>query len=360
MEKLIVNKLEKEVEIILLDKKINIKSSEPFSTLSYDFAIWLVFLYASRNKIDLKIDYPVTSDLFFNIKILQQYLKKYYNLEFIKIDAINIIEPKFSNSNIIMPFSGGVDACFSLLYNHYELNRYIKSVIIIKGFDVYDDVEFNMLFKRCVNILDITKTKPIIISTNFKKIFKKINWRFQHVFVLAGLMHLFDNQFNYGLMSGAGDANIFSISDCFKFNYLNERLFYLFSSNNMRIDAFEGSNYNKIQKIDFISKNKTIQKNLRVCWVKKRHDNCGKCNKCVLTQLGFLASIGFIPSCFSKQMDKVDLDKFLNDVYDSKNNDIFYRHNIKEIFDISQINKMSHPFLEQLIPFLQKSVKVRD
>jgi hypothetical protein len=343
--KIVVDKRPNTVKVMFAGKQCVVKTDHLFVTDNFDFAVWLVLLYAIVNQIEIEIDEPVTSDLVFNVDVLQMYLSRHLNLGKINLRAGNIVDSRLTSEELLMPFSGGVDACFSLFYNLNELNRVINSVVVIKGFDVFSDEQFRLMQKRCCKILKSTTTNVISLDLAYDE-FRCMDWRFQSNFVLGGLLHLFDGRFGYGFISGTGDGGFLSIERCFKGRYLNERLFHLFGNRAMIVDAFEGANHTKVQKINYLATQPEVLENLRVCWVKQRHDNCGKCEKCVLTQLGFLASTGAIPPCFDRQMREHDLDRLIKKVQSS--NESFYGSRFKEIVELAARKGRLHPFLRRL------------
>ena len=70
----------------------------------------------------------------------------------------------------------------------------------------------------------------------------------------------------------------------------------------------DGAAYNRTEKVKEIIAWPAAVKNLRVCWQGILQDkNCGQCEKCIRTQLNFLATGNPIPEAFSKKID-VDID----------------------------------------------------
>ena len=300
------------IEITFANKRFHLLTEE--KPINGDFALWLIILYAMVYHFDIEIDMPLTTDTLFNIDLMQQYLKRYLHLHECKIRS-PIIEPSRTTTGTIMPFSGGVDSCFTLFYNHLELHRPIDRALIVQGLDLFDDREYELLKQRCGRILDSVNVTPIFLSTNYRSVMQQfINWELQSDFVLTGLLHIFDAKFALGLISGEGDGGILSIADCFKTPFLNEQMFLLFSNNYMQIRAFEGAFHNKAQKIHFIAHEQAALKNVRVCWARNSHDNCGHCRKCIITELAFLASIGKIPEAFPDAMTPMDVARLMQQV----------------------------------------------
>jgi hypothetical protein len=72
----------------------------------------------------------------------------------------------------------------------------------------------------------------------------------------------------------------------------------LMSTNDLRFIRYQNK-VNRFQKTEFIAKSQIALDHLHVCWIRKSHDNCGACEKCVRTML-MLEVIGVLDraSCF--------------------------------------------------------------
>ena len=66
----------------------------------------------------------------------------------------------------------------------------------------------------------------------------------------------------------------------------------------------DGAGYSRIEKVRRVSTHAIATRSLRVCWRDKSYClNCGTCEKCVLTQLEFLALGYSNVDCFSRPLD---------------------------------------------------------
>ena len=335
------------------NKTFDIEIEYPsLSVNNYDFAVWPLLLYAMKHGLPIEIDEPVSADLQFNVDILKSFLSRHQKLVPIEVRPTRPLPVArgYLPGNII-PFSGGVDSCFTLLYHHFELRRKIDLAMMVKGLDLSDEREFALACDRNRSILSLTGTASIQLRTNIRERFKPAGWKLHSDFVLAGFLHLFHTLCGHAFISGEGDAGLLAVRECFETPFLNERLFFLFGNDTMLIQNFEGANHTKTQKVAFIARFPEIRTYLRVCWESRHHSNCGHCTKCIMTQLAFIAVIGSVPPCFPAPANESDVRGLLHSIRESKASDPDSPAVIlpKEFFDIlrtAALNNIRHPLLE--------------
>jgi hypothetical protein len=119
----------------------------------------------------------------------------------------------------------------------------------------------------------------------------------------------------------------------------------------MLIQNFEGANFTKIQKIEFISRFPEVLRCLRVCWESQKHFNCGRCSKCVRTQLPFIAVTGSIPECFPTQADETAVRKLLRTMQYGRAEDpdspkVIVAKELAEVMETAERNRIRHPLLK--------------
>ena len=336
-------------------KSFEIRTSLPLEIGNYDFAVWPLLLYAMKHRRPIEMDLPVTEELLFNVNVLQSFLHRYMNLDPVPIHAAQQVQSgPVPSTRTILPFSGGVDSSFSLLYHHFELRRKIDAAMMVRGLDLWDEGEYQQACQRGDAILGLTGAAAVRVRTTVRNDFvTSLGWKLHSDFVLAGLLHVFDAGFGYGFISGEGDAGLLSVQQCFQSPFLNERLFFLFSNDAMLIQNFEGANFTKIQKIEFISRFPEIRRHLRVCWESRRHFNCGSCGKCVRTQLPFIAVTGAIPECFPKPADEAAVRKLLQSMKQGRPQDpdsprVIVRKELLQVMETAERNHVRHPLLDLL------------
>jgi hypothetical protein len=320
---------------------------------NYDCVVWPLLIGAMRAGESLEIDGPITAESLFHAETLQVFLHRYLGLAPIEIRAAEVFATTPSLvPRTLLPFSGGVDSTFSLLYNRFALGRKIEGAMMVRGLDMFDEQEFRLCCERCRPILELAEVEPIHVRTNFRPQFvTPLGWKLHSDFLLAGMLHLFHREFGYAFISGDGDAGLLSVRQCFQTPFLNERMFFLFSSDHLLIQNFEGANLTKIEKIAYLSQFAEVRENLRVCWKYRSHDNCGQCTKCVLTQLDFVAVMGVVPPCFPVPAAPEALQALFKLVHESTGNDpdsarVIIRKEFARVLRVAAKNNITHPMLD--------------
>jgi hypothetical protein len=208
-----------------------------------------------------------------------------------------------SKSGAITAFSGGVDSCFTVSrHSQGQAKTYrrtpLQAGLMVAGFDIpLDQPEtFHSAWQRSAAILENFDVKPYYLRTNIRQIGKRFKclWGPQaHGIWLAAALSCYESWFNPVIIPSS---------------YIFEKLRLPWGSNPITDPLFssatsafwhDGAAYNKLTKVEHIAHNPYIQNNLRVCWQGGQLDrNCGKCRKCISTQICLWLSGVNNPSCF--------------------------------------------------------------
>lgn len=220
----------------------------------------------------------------------------------IKIIATTIIsDSKIKNNKAISAFSGGVDACFTLLRNMEKdwgsAAFDIDFVLSVQGFDIPSDKyeQYDQLMKRVAPIYEQFSCKGIKVWTNIKDKSKQ-NWDMSHAAQLASCLHLFSEHFSFGLL-GSSDP----YSSFFGPWGSMPSTDFLLSTGSMEI-VHDGSGYSRTEKVGRIASNQLMLDKVKVCYQVGYGDNCGQCEKCYRTRLNFLAAGVNNPACFKQKI----------------------------------------------------------
>lgn len=226
----------------------------------------------------------------------QQYKK-------IKINAHQIIEPNSVKTNAaVSAFSGGVDACFSLIRNaesDWKNGAFdIQYVLGVQGFDIPKEkyAEYDELMKRVSPIYEQYGCRRLKVWTDIKDQSKQ-DWDMSHAAQLASCLHIFSEHFSNGIIGSSepycdffGPWGSMPSTD------------FLLSSGQMDI-IHDGAGFSRTEKVERISKNQMVLDRVKVCYQKGFNDNCGKCEKCYRTRLNFLAVGIANPKCFNQPIE---------------------------------------------------------
>ncbi|MDH3068345.1 glycosyltransferase [Akkermansia sp. N21169] len=215
-----------------------------------------------------------------------------------------------SSKKALVCFSGGLDACFSC-YRHRKgmvgnNNLSIQAGLMIEGADIPLN-EQDFLQESWQNSLMMLKDLGIdqlhSIKSNFRNfpiqhVVSGQEWgAFTHIACIAGLgsflAPLYPN-----LLVGGSRNYIDSFVNIWGSNPITDPLF---SSDTFNVHL-DGLEYGRTEKAALVSKWELATHHLRVCWEnvlsQESHiqRNCGKCEKCLRTNLNFLAC-GFTLPC---------------------------------------------------------------
>lgn len=215
-----------------------------------------------------------------------------------------------SSPRAIAAFSGGVDSIFTTLRHAskwranagddappcYDLS---DSVLMVHGFDVPLDRmdELDALQARVTGFLDANGLKLRTIRTNLKRLAIQ-NWEDSHAAQLACCLHNYSHLF---------DACLIGSTDPYKALVLpwgsNPATDHLLSGAAMRT-VHDGAGFTRTQKIARLAQDPVATAAVKVCWEGDRAaENCGRCEKCVRTQLAFKAVGIEQPACFDTDLD---------------------------------------------------------
>lgn len=206
-------------------------------------------------------------------------------------------------SDAIAAFSGGVDSTFTLLRHSgdrlgdasYDLK---KAVLMVHGFDVplANSHQLDALVDRTSPLIDELGFELRVIKTNLKEV-RLQDWEDSCLSQLACCMHNYAHEFGFGLAGSTEpyDGLVLPWGS-------TPATDYLLSGDTFRI-VHDGAGYTRTQKVKEIAQHATARKVVKVCWEgTETHKNCGVCEKCVRTQLNFVAVGLENPPCFESPL----------------------------------------------------------
>jgi len=164
-------------------------------------------------------------------------------------------------------------------------------------------VTFNRLLERVNPFLQAHNLVALIAYTDIRK-YELQNWEHSFAAQLAGILHLYHKNFSYALIGSSEPYNAL----LFPWGS-TPATDYLLSGSAMDI-VHEGAGYSRTQKAATVASDVHAQKTLKVCWEgADQASNCGVCEKCVRTQLNFLAAGYDRLACFPHPADEIDISR---------------------------------------------------
>jgi len=272
-----------------------------------DGHVFAILLYAMALGKPLKVHGTLSHIAMRNLEELQLIWQMWKPDIYRRVDIIpaNIDSMRKSvKEKAISAFSGGADAMFTALRHSRVLPdkfRYpLSTALMVHGFDVdiYNHADFKSLVKRVRQFLDYAGLELRTLRTNSREV-KIQNWEYSHGLELAACLHMFSDEFEYGLIGSSGPYLGFVMP--WGSNPVTD---HLISGTNFSV-KYDGGGFFRTDKMAEIIKHPIASRTLKVCYEGiDQSINCGKCEKCVRTQLNFLAAgAKSIPECFESEFD---------------------------------------------------------
>jgi len=204
----------------------------------------------------------------------------------------------------ISAFSGGVDSSFTLVRHRALLSadgaHPLDSVMMVHGFDIPLDQPgtFDALVARVRPLLDAYGVQLRIVRTNLRFLDLQ-DWEDSHIAQVAACLHNFSPEFSYGLVAGAKSYPELHIP--YGCNPVTDPML---AGAGMRL-VHDGAGFSRTEKAALLARFPLARSSLKVCWEGADGSrNCGVCEKCVRTQLNFLAAGFSRPECFDRPLDE--------------------------------------------------------
>lgn len=201
-----------------------------------------------------------------------------------------------TDNGAIVPFSGGVDACYTAYRHTHHLaghkNLDIKAALMVHGADIplANQEQFDAGLRHNQEMLaDLGVHKIHVIRTDYRMVgTTRYDWgAFTHMAVLIGLASFLSPLYKNVLI---GSSDPYSVAPL---NWGDNPVsdFMLASRDfNVHVDDFSK---NRTEKAALLTNWKVGMEKLRVCWESSLNGtnshNCGHCEKCIRTNLNFLA-----------------------------------------------------------------------
>ncbi len=171
-------------------------------------------------------------------------------------------------------FSGGVDACYTLLKKNVELSH----LIYVRGIDMQLDQE--QLWQQCLGlnrqVADHFRKRLVAVETNVRFFIRRITapqigWSQAVGCGIASVAQAVGFPQNY-----ISSSNTFNALHPYGSHPLTDPLL---SGSDVKIHHF-GCEASRHQKLSVIAEHPALLPSLRVCWQDKGF-NCGHCDKCL-------------------------------------------------------------------------------
>jgi len=209
--------------------------------------------------------------------------------------------PPAGAAETVLPFSCGVDSCFSLLRHRRELmgrrNRRITAGVVMNGFDIRLDQAntaaiYSGLLRSAKLLLGSLDVACIPMTSNFHEL--PTAWKHSFCTHLVSGLSLLAGRF--GSMMIPNNVNYGELRRVWGSHPVSDPLL---ASRSFHVTD-DGADYNRPGKIGLLTQWPEAMRYLRVCFVNPdSHANCCRCEKCIRTILSFRAAGCGLPPAFN-------------------------------------------------------------
>lgn len=250
------------------------------------------------------IEDEVCPELKDNLHTVMEWLRLWYHTpdkELIKIESKKqySAEPAPISGRTGMFFSGGVDSLGTLRANHLNYSSehpgFIKEGLMIYGQNIESNTDPGTFEKAITNLSAVAADAGLVlipVYTNVRQLDEDSGF-FQKQFhgaIMGATAHAFSKCLDTIIISASDDfasLAIQKVKSCKPWGS-HPLLDPNYSSGKLRL-RHEGLNLSRLDKIRLIAGWDVALQNIKVCAPNFPGSNCGKCEKCIRTQLGLLA-----------------------------------------------------------------------
>ncbi|MFO1056112.1 MAG: hypothetical protein U1E53_04010 [Dongiaceae bacterium] len=265
----------------------------------------LAFLFAAmRRGRDLRVRGPVSRALLANLRELQEVWCRWRPDALVPVEILpdRVVDAPPAAAGGIACVSGGVDSLATLQRHRAGGLRPLRAGLLVAGFDIplADAAGFRRAEHGVRAVLDSIGLPLATVATNWRDVACG-DWELEHGAALAACLAQFAGLAACGLI--AADLPVDLPHPPWGNNPVTTPLL----SGALAI-VHDGAGLTRPDKAALIAGWPAALRHLRVCWQGEARDgNCGRCEKCIRTQLSFLAIGRPIPPAFPHPFAPADL-----------------------------------------------------
>ena len=269
---------------------------QPYELRARPFLLALL-LPAMNAGAPLEMELPLDDITVSNLMEWQEAMASWHAhaLKVVAIRAPRAASPDTARpSAALTAFSGGVDSNFTIWRQTqnvaeplYRKTSQLKAGLMIHGFDIPLDKpeDFERAWNGSRELLEAAGLTAYRLKTNLRESGRLpgLSWGpVSHGALLAACLACYEPWFNHILIPSTYAYAKMRVP--WASNAITDPLY----SSATTTYWHDGAGYTKFTKIKAIAANPLVQRHLRVCWLDDPTDrNCGKCFKCVATQVSF-------------------------------------------------------------------------
>jgi hypothetical protein len=212
--------------------------------------------------------------------------------------------PQTAHAETVLPFSCGVDSCFSLLRHRRGLmgrrNKHITAGVVMNGFDIRPNQAnapaiYAGLLRSAEQLLGSLDVACIPMTSNFHEL--ATTWKHSFATHLVSGLSVLSGRF--GSMLIPNNINYAQMGRIWASHPAGDPLL---GSESLRV-IDDGAECDRPGKIGLLAEWPAAMRHLRACFVNPdSHANCCRCEKCVRTILSFRAAGAGLPPAFARDV----------------------------------------------------------
>lgn len=253
--------------------------------------------WCMQNSLDLHVEGRISKRWLQNSNLFMESWRRWFPEKYreIEVTADIIVTaatdigrlPHDRETRSVAPFSGGIDATFSVLRHNPlapllgEACFPISAAVFVHGFDIPigADAVAKSAKNRLQPVLKKFKIPMIEVRTNLREVFP-MDWEHFHGAALAGVLHQFSHIASNGLIPSAQSVD--GVLSPWGTHPATDQ----YLSGNLMHIVHDGAGFDRLTKTSIVARDDTAVKSLRVCWEGPDLDrNCGRCEKCLRTMM---------------------------------------------------------------------------
>lgn len=297
------------LKLVTSDDTIQIESAslDKFSHGHCDFAAWLFMPVAMRRGMNIHIEGSGSQATIANARrmsdIWEAWMPEKLSAINVSFDEVRTPQPSAGearNADLCF-YSGGIDSTYSILKRHQEGKQQTLLTVFGMDYELDREDEFAEMLEKTRPFADLAGKERLVVKTDAYHAYQKYranvinNGHISHIFVLAGIGHLFSERFDNLIV--AADARLdqqFVVHP----NGSNDATNHLFDDGECRLST-DSSDVSRSEKLPLLATSDTALNSLTFCVNHSiKPKNCGLCGKCIRTKLLFLIATGSIPDIF--------------------------------------------------------------
>jgi len=267
-------------------------------------------LWAARLGRDLVVHGPLSGGGMYNLGQLLEMRRLWSPARYPRVisllpeSIVSTPRPEGVSNRAVAAFSGGLDSTFTVVRHARRLagdaSHDIAALVIVHGFDVRIDQpeSFAGMRRRTEPLAEWLGLPLYTVVTNSKELAGGWAWPHSAIPLTAAALSIFSGRYGVGLVSAGAPHGIP------RFGISHPGICDALLTNDWFTVVSDGGGFGRSDKVETLLPFPQAVKAIKTCWEgEDPARNCGRCQKCVVTRLNFLAAGMPDPPCFDTPLE---------------------------------------------------------